>query len=67
MEDSGDDGRSIFESELREMRAQLQHIYAFVKSLEAKQNSAPALSYHPGVVKKYLESVERQCCFIHSL
>ena len=52
MEDSGDDGRSIFESELREMRAQLQHIYAFVKSLEAKQNSAPALSYHPGVVKK---------------
>jgi hypothetical protein len=60
VEDSGDDGRSHFESELREIRAQVQHIYTFVKSLEAKQNSGPALSYHPGVVKKYLESVNQE-------
>ena len=60
VEDSGDDGRSHFESELREIRAQVQHIYTFVKSLEAKQNSGPALSYHPGVVIKYLESVNQE-------
>ncbi len=52
-----DDGRFNFEIEFREMRDQLQHIYAFLKRMEAKENSTAVLSYHSGVVQKYFESV----------
>lgn len=52
-----DDGRFNFETEFREMQDQLKHVYAFVKRMEAKENTTPVSSYHSGVVKKYFESV----------